>query len=141
MHQYMESTSYLALENAILSTHVVRLIFAHMNILRLIQYWFTKNVNDKLRWQLSYIPVNILNHIQIEYGVKFKYHKAWRGKEIAMDDIHEANKGCFNKLKWYYRAVNDTNPESIVYYEVDPVSNKIIWLFICFTAYVLCFLR
>jgi len=76
----------------------------------------------------------MLEDIRREYGVHLKYHNAWMGKEIAMHDIHGADKGSYDKLRWYCSAVKQTNPGSVADYEIIPGTQKFHRLFMCFNA-------
>jgi len=81
-----------------------------------------------------------LQYIHREYGVKLGYHNAWMGKEIAMHDIHGADKGSYDRLRWYCNAVRQTNPGSVADYEIHPNTQKFSRLFICFSASLVGFL-
>ncbi|XP_073022649.1 uncharacterized protein [Primulina eburnea] len=48
-----------------------------------------------------------------DYGVEIGYRKVWKGKEIAMHDLHGSEKVCYNRLRWYCQAVRETNPGSV----------------------------
>ena len=71
--------------------------------------WVANIVKDKLRGESSYWPINILKDIHREYRVELGYYKAWMGKEIAMYEIYGAEKGLYDKLRWYCNAVKKTN--------------------------------
>ena len=103
--------------------------------------WVANVVKEKLRGEPSYRPCNMFNDIRREYGVELPYHKLWKGKEIAMHDIHGMEKLSYDKLRWYCNAVKRTNPGSVADYEIDPSSQKFRRLFICFSACLLGFLR
>lgn len=51
-----------------------------------------------------------------------------------MHDIHGTDKGCYDRLRWYCRAVQETNPGSVAECEIDLETNKFKRLFICFQA-------
>ncbi|KAG6470528.1 hypothetical protein ZIOFF_071601 [Zingiber officinale] len=38
-----------------------------------------------------------------------------------MHDIHGTEKGCYDRLRWYCRAIQKTNPSSVAECEIDPV--------------------
>ncbi|XP_073125313.1 uncharacterized protein [Henckelia pumila] len=76
----------------------------------------------------------ILKDIQRDFGVELSYHKAWKGKELSMHDIHGVDDEFYDKLRWYCSAIKETNPGSIVECEIEQCSNKFKRLFICFNA-------
>ncbi|KAG6528363.1 hypothetical protein ZIOFF_010517 [Zingiber officinale] len=50
-----------------------------------------------------------------------------------MHDIHVIEKGCYDRLRWYYRVIRETNPGSVTECEIDlvlqsyPKPNKKYW--------------
>ncbi|XP_073304566.1 uncharacterized protein [Primulina huaijiensis] len=56
-----------------------------------------------------------------------------------MHDIHGTDKGCYDRLRWYCRAVKETNPGSVAECEIDIETNKFKRLFICLHACVVGF--
>lgn len=102
--------------------------------------WVANVVKEKLRGEPSYRPCTIMKDIQRDYGLELEYHKVWAGKEMAMHDIHGTDKGSYDKLRWYCRAVKETNPGSFVECEIDPMTKKFRRLFICFHACVVGFI-
>ncbi|XP_073128113.1 uncharacterized protein [Henckelia pumila] len=62
--------------------------------------------------------------LQRDFGVELEYHKVWKGKELAMHDIHDTDEGCYDRLRWYCAAVKNTNPGSIVECEIEPLTKK-----------------
>ncbi|XP_075524498.1 uncharacterized protein LOC142556887 [Primulina tabacum] len=51
-----------------------------------------------------------------------------------MYNIHEADDGSYDRLRWYCSVIKETNPGSIVECEIDHCSKKFKRLFICFNA-------
>ncbi|XP_073033919.1 uncharacterized protein [Primulina eburnea] len=56
-----------------------------------------------------------------------------------MHDIHGTYKGCYDRLRWYCRAVKETNLGSVAECEIDIETNKFKRLFICLHACVVGF--
>lgn len=52
------------------------------------------------------------------------YHKAWMDKEMEVHEIHGTTNGSYDKLRWYYYAVKETNPKSFAEFESDSMTNK-----------------
>ncbi|XP_073133678.1 uncharacterized protein [Henckelia pumila] len=76
-------------------------------------------MKDKLRGEPSYRLCAIVKEVHIDFGVDLEYHKAWKGKELAMHDLHGSDKGCYDKLRGYCHAVRETNPDSVADCEID----------------------
>ncbi|XP_073290826.1 uncharacterized protein [Primulina huaijiensis] len=75
--------------------------------------WVANVLKDKLRGEPSYRPCSMMRDLHRDYGVEIGYRKVWKGKEIAMHDIHGSEKGCYDRLRWYCQAVRETNPGSV----------------------------
>ncbi|XP_073130833.1 uncharacterized protein [Henckelia pumila] len=101
--------------------------------------WVAYLMKDKLREEPSYRPCAMVKDVHRDFGIDLEYHKAWKGKELAMHDLHGSDKGCYDKLRGYCRAVRETNPGSVADCEIDIVTNKFKWLFLCFNACVVGF--
>ncbi|KAG6470944.1 hypothetical protein ZIOFF_072032 [Zingiber officinale] len=102
--------------------------------------WIANVVKDKLRGELSYRPCRIQKDLQRDYRVELDYHKLWKGKKLAIHDIHGTEKGCYDRLRWYGRVIRETNPASVTECEIDPVTSKFKRLFIYFHACAVSFL-
>ncbi|XP_073122054.1 uncharacterized protein [Henckelia pumila] len=72
--------------------------------------------------------------LQRDFGVELEYRKVWKGKELAMHDVHGTDEGCYDRLRWYCAAVKKTNPGSVVECEIEPLTKKFKRLFICFLS-------
>ncbi|XP_073120913.1 uncharacterized protein [Henckelia pumila] len=96
--------------------------------------WVADLMKNKVRGEPSYRPCAMVKDVHRDFGVDLEYHKAWKGKELAMHDLHGTDKGCYDKLRWYCRAVRETNPGSVADCEIDVVTNKFKRLFLCFNA-------
>ncbi|KAG6505150.1 hypothetical protein ZIOFF_037498 [Zingiber officinale] len=96
--------------------------------------WVSNIVMDRLRGEPSYRPCMMLKDIHRAYGVELNYNKVWKGKELAMHDIHGVEEGAYDRLRWYCSAIKETNPGSFVECEIDHCSNNFKRLFICFNA-------
>ncbi|XP_073128536.1 uncharacterized protein [Henckelia pumila] len=104
-------------------------------------YWIANVVKEKLRGEPSYRLCTMQQDLQREFGVELEYHKVWKGKELAMHDIHGTNEECYDRLRWYCSAVKKTNPGSIVECDIDLLTKKFRRLFICFHACAVGFVR
>ncbi|XP_042467183.1 uncharacterized protein LOC122050334 [Zingiber officinale] len=62
--------------------------------------WVSNIVMDRLRGEPSYRPCMMLKDIHRDYGVELNYNKVWKGKELAMHDIHGVEEGAYDRLRW-----------------------------------------
>ncbi|XP_073138459.1 uncharacterized protein [Henckelia pumila] len=87
-------------------------------------YWIANVVKEKLRGEPSYRPCTMQQDLQREFVVELEYCKVWKGKELAMHDIHGTYERCYDRLRWYFNAIKKTNPGSVVDCEIDPLTKK-----------------
>ncbi|KAG6489570.1 hypothetical protein ZIOFF_050845 [Zingiber officinale] len=62
--------------------------------------WVSNIVMDRLRGEPLYRPCMMLKDIHRDYGVELNYNKVWKGKELAMHDIHGVEEGAYDRLRW-----------------------------------------
>lgn len=96
---------------------------------------------EKIRVFPDTCPKDMKKEVHKLYGVEVKYRQIWNAKKIALKEIHGCDAKAFSKLCNYCDALKETNPGSIVNYEIDPVSNAFRRVFICFAASLMGFLR
>ncbi|XP_026416895.1 uncharacterized protein LOC113312352 [Papaver somniferum] len=68
------------------------------------------------------------------YGSNIKYHHARRGKEAVFEEQFGDNEKSYNDVTWYAKAIEQTNPDSFVKFEVDQATRRFQRIFICFGA-------
>ncbi|XP_073130894.1 uncharacterized protein [Henckelia pumila] len=106
--------------------------------------WVANVVMERLREEPSYRPCMMLKDIQRDFGVELSYHKVWKGKELAMHDIHGADDeplvfldGTHIKNKYKGNilvvVVKDANDDlfTLAYAVVD-AKNDDNWRWFCF---------
>ncbi|XP_051149223.1 uncharacterized protein LOC127263944 [Andrographis paniculata] len=103
--------------------------------------WISDVYRDKVRTMPSYKASDIQMHIQTDYGIDVKYHRAWRGKENAMRSINGGGRDSYGNLSWYCHALRECNPGSMVDCEVEAETRRFQRLFVCFNACKIGFLR
>ncbi|XP_051120940.1 uncharacterized protein LOC127244435 [Andrographis paniculata] len=103
--------------------------------------WISEVYKDKIRSMPAYKASDIREHIQTDYGIDVKYHKAWRGKENAIRAINGGGRDSFSQLPWYCHALRESNPGSIIDCEVEQATKRFQRLFVCLGACRLGFLR
>ncbi|XP_038975443.1 uncharacterized protein LOC103699943 [Phoenix dactylifera] len=103
------------------------------------KHWVSNIVKDKLQDMPLYRPTDIVKDIHREYGVELPYHQVWHGKEVAMKDLYGHRSKSYDRIRWYCKAIIETNPGSIAEYET--IGGRFRCLFILFHASVMGFIR
>ncbi|CAN6922149.1 unnamed protein product [Brassica oleracea] len=76
--------------------------------------WVASIIKEKLRVFPNYKPKDIVSDIKEEYGIQLNYFQAWRGKEIAREQLQGSYKDGYKQLPVYCEKIIETNPGSIV---------------------------
>ncbi|XP_065852582.1 uncharacterized protein [Euphorbia lathyris] len=74
--------------------------------------WVAGIIKEKLRINPNYKPKDIVNDIKDEYGIQLNYFQAWRGKEIAKEQLQGSYKEAYNQLPLFCEKITETNPGS-----------------------------
>ncbi|XP_026400632.1 uncharacterized protein LOC113296545 [Papaver somniferum] len=77
-------------------------------------------------------PKQIMSLFKKTYGSNIKYHHARRGKEVVFEEQYGDEEKSYSNFTWYVKAIEETNPDSYVKFEVEDGINRL--LFICFGA-------
>ncbi|VFQ83493.1 unnamed protein product [Cuscuta campestris] len=64
--------------------------------------WVASIVKEKLRVFPNYKPKDIVNDIKEEYGIQLNYFQAWRGKEIAKEQLQGSYKEAYSQLPIFF---------------------------------------
>lgn len=75
--------------------------------------WIASIVKEKLKVFPNYKPKDIVNDIKEEYGIQLNYYQAWRGKEVAKEQIQGSFKEAYNQLPSFCQNLMETNPGSL----------------------------
>lgn len=75
--------------------------------------WVASIVKEKLRVFPNYKPKDIVNDIKEEYGIQLNYFQAWRGKEIAKEQLQGSYKEAYSQLPIFCEKVMESNPGSL----------------------------
>eukprot|EP00268_Persea_americana_P037534 TRINITY_DN37191_c0_g3_i1.p1 TRINITY_DN37191_c0_g3~~TRINITY_DN37191_c0_g3_i1.p1 ORF type:complete len:769 (-),score=109.03 TRINITY_DN37191_c0_g3_i1:429-2735(-) len=78
------------------------------------EFWIASVVKDKLRDNPQYKPREIANDILRDYGIKLKYQKVWRGREVAMEQLQALRADLYSQLPSLCGRIRETNPGSNV---------------------------
>ncbi|WCJ22622.1 hypothetical protein M5689_004703 [Euphorbia peplus] len=71
-------------------------------------------VKEKLRDTPNFSPKEMAKQIQQEFGIELRYSQAWRGMEIAKEELQGSYKEAYNQLPWLCKKMQETNPGSAV---------------------------
>ncbi|CAH9075916.1 unnamed protein product [Cuscuta epithymum] len=71
--------------------------------------WVASIVKEKLRVFPNYKPKDIVNDIKEEYGIQLNYFQAWRGKEIAKEQLQGSYKEAYSQLPIFCEKVMESN--------------------------------
>ncbi|XP_034706920.1 uncharacterized protein LOC117930390 isoform X2 [Vitis riparia] len=74
--------------------------------------WVASIIMDKLKVFPNYKPKDIVNDIKQEYGIQLNYFQAWRGKEIAKEQLQGSYKEAYSQLPFFCEKIMETNPGS-----------------------------
>ncbi|XP_059648371.1 uncharacterized protein LOC132294505 [Cornus florida] len=74
--------------------------------------WVASIIKEKLKVFPNYKPKDIVNDIKQEYGIQLNYFQAWRGKEIAKEQLQGSYKEAYSQLPFFCEKIMETNPGS-----------------------------
>ncbi|XP_044500468.1 uncharacterized protein LOC123221657 isoform X3 [Mangifera indica] len=74
--------------------------------------WVAGIIKEKLKIFPNYKPKDIVNDIKVEYGIQLNYFQAWRGKEIAKEQLQGSYKEAYNQLPFLCEKIKETNPDA-----------------------------
>ncbi|XP_026425497.1 uncharacterized protein LOC113321501 [Papaver somniferum] len=92
------------------------------------------NVIHSIQGDPTLKPKQIMSLFKKTYGSNIKYHHARRGKEAVFEDQYGDDDKSYSDLNWYVKAIEQTNPDSLVKLEVDEETGRFKRIFICFGA-------
>ncbi|XP_010546770.1 PREDICTED: uncharacterized protein LOC104818751 isoform X2 [Tarenaya hassleriana] len=75
--------------------------------------WVASIIKEKLKVSPNYRPKDIVNDIKQEYGIQLNYFQAWRGKEIAKEQLQGSYKDGYKQLPVFCEKIMETNPGSL----------------------------
>ncbi|XP_057426629.1 uncharacterized protein LOC130720062 isoform X2 [Lotus japonicus] len=78
--------------------------------------WVASIIKEKLRDCPNYKPKDIVNDIKQEYGIQLNYFQAWRGKEIAKEQLQGSYKDAYSLLPLFCEKLMEFNPGSLAVY-------------------------
>lgn len=75
--------------------------------------WVASIIKEKLKAFPDYKPKDIVNDIKEEYGIQLNYFQAWRGKEIAKEQLQGSYKEAYSQLPIFCEKLMEANPGSL----------------------------
>ncbi|KAL8116946.1 uncharacterized protein LOC141668597 [Apium graveolens] len=75
--------------------------------------WVASVIKEKLKEVPDYKPRDIVEDIKNEYGIQLNYFQAWRGKEIAKEQLQGSYKEAYGQLPSLCDSIMETNPGSL----------------------------
>ncbi|KAJ1425556.1 Zinc finger, PMZ-type [Sesbania bispinosa] len=78
--------------------------------------WVASIIKEKLKDCPNYKPKDIVNDIKQEYGIQLNYFQAWRGKEIAKEQLQGSYKEAYGQLPFFCEKLMEANPGSLAIY-------------------------
>ncbi|XP_010551020.1 PREDICTED: uncharacterized protein LOC104821747 [Tarenaya hassleriana] len=102
--------------------------------------WVASIIKEKLKVFPNYRPKDIVNDIKQEYGIQLNYFQAWRGKEIAKEQLQGSYKDGYKQLPMFCEKIMETNPGSLATFTTKEDSS-FHRLFVSFHASIYGFLQ
>ncbi|XVF31529.1 hypothetical protein REPUB_Repub16aG0153500 [Reevesia pubescens] len=102
--------------------------------------WVASIIKEKLKVFPNYKPKDIVNDIKQEFGIQLNYFQAWRGKEIAKEQLQGSYKDAYGQLPFFCDRIMETNPGSLATFTTKEDSS-FHRLFISFHASLCGFLQ
>ncbi|GKV29052.1 hypothetical protein SLEP1_g38024 [Rubroshorea leprosula] len=102
--------------------------------------WVASIIKEKLKAFPNYKPKDIVHDIKQEYGVQLNYFQAWRGKEVAREQLQGSYKEAYKQLPYYCERIMEANPGSLATFTTKEDSS-FHRLFISFHASLYGFLQ
>lgn len=75
--------------------------------------WVASIIKEKLKVHPNYKPKDIVNDIKEEYGIQLNYFQAWRGKEVAREQLQGSYKEAYSLLPILCEKIMESNRGSL----------------------------
>ncbi|GMH07706.1 hypothetical protein Nepgr_009546 [Nepenthes gracilis] len=75
--------------------------------------WVASIIKEKLKVSPNYKPKDIVDDIKKEYGIQLNYFQAWRGKEIAKEQLQGSYREAYSQLPIFCEKIMESNPGSL----------------------------
>ncbi|KAK1568372.1 hypothetical protein Q3G72_023716 [Acer saccharum] len=92
-----------------------------------------EHIQEKLHDHRLYKPKEIINDMQREFGISCNYHKGYRARHIALEEVQGTPVESYSILPSYLYMLEQTNPGTITDFHTDS-SDRFMYMFFCFKA-------
>ncbi|KAK1582103.1 hypothetical protein Q3G72_011835 [Acer saccharum] len=92
-----------------------------------------EHIQEQLHDHRLYKPKEIINDMQREFGISCNYHKGYRARHIALEEVQGTPVESYSILPSYLYMLEQTNPGTNTYFHTDS-SNRFMYMFFCFKA-------
>ncbi|XP_026429039.1 uncharacterized protein LOC113325007 [Papaver somniferum] len=77
-------------------------------------------IEEEVRKNPHKKPRQIADDFQINYGINMEYYQAYHGREKVYETIYGDDVKSYSYLVWYINAIKDTNPGSVIDFQLNP---------------------
>ncbi|TXG72867.1 hypothetical protein EZV62_001446 [Acer yangbiense] len=92
-----------------------------------------EHIKEKFRDHRLYKPNEIIQDLQTVFGILCNYHKGYRAKHIALNEVQGTPVKSYQNLPSYLYMLEQTNPGTIIDLHTDS-GNRFMYMFFCLKA-------
>ncbi|KAK2661691.1 hypothetical protein Ddye_000265 [Dipteronia dyeriana] len=92
-----------------------------------------EHIKEKFHDHHSYMPKEIIQDIQKEFGISFNYHKGYRARHIVLYEVQGTPVELYRILPSYLYMLEQTNLGTITDLHTDS-ANRFMYMFFCLRA-------
>ncbi|KAK2665807.1 hypothetical protein Ddye_004381 [Dipteronia dyeriana] len=92
-----------------------------------------ENIKHKFHDHRLYKPKEIIHDMQREFGIYCNYHKGYRARHIALEEVHGTLAESYNIFSSYLYMLEQTNHGTITDFHTDSF-DRFLYMFFCFKA-------
>ncbi|KAK3229140.1 hypothetical protein Dsin_001021 [Dipteronia sinensis] len=92
-----------------------------------------EHIHEKFRDHRLYKPKEIIHDMQKEFGISCNYHKGYRARHIALEEVQGTPVESYSILPSYLYMLEQANPGIVTDLHTDS-SNRFMYLFFCLKA-------
>ena len=92
-----------------------------------------EHIKEKFHDHRLYKPKEIINDMQREFGISCNYHKGYRARHIALEEVQGTPVESYSILPSYLYMLEQANPGTVTDLHTDS-SNRFMYMFSCLKA-------
>ncbi|KAK1557544.1 hypothetical protein Q3G72_026703 [Acer saccharum] len=92
-----------------------------------------EHIQEKFRDHRLYKPKEIIHDMQREFGISCNYHKGYRARHIALEEVQGTPVESYSILPSYLYMLEQANPGTVTDLHTDS-SNRFMYMFFCLKA-------